>query len=98
MKKENEAITKGIFVQQVHKTLAWGQKPIGYCVTFPRLDDSGKTCLFPTQTFPIFSKALDTARAFKHSDSRLRGAPIYSLQESWRKGYRGTRLLQLVEL
>ena len=98
MKNENNAIRKGIFVQQVHITKGWGQKPIGYCVTFPRLDESGKTCLFPTDTYPIFSQALTMARTIKKCDSRLRTAPIYSLQESWRKRYCGTRLLQLVEL
>jgi hypothetical protein len=67
-------------------------------VTFPRIDDTGKECIFPSETFKTFNKALSFARKYKAMDSRVKTFPIYSLMQSWKKGYCGTRILCLVDI
>lgn len=97
-KRDYLALRNGIFVQQTFAYRGADHRWIeGYCVTFPRIDDSGKECLFPTEVKRTFSQALAVARMFKATDSRLKRTPIFCLQQSWRKGYRATRILQEVE-
>jgi hypothetical protein len=100
---ESSAILRGIFIQQCHKTMAWGQKPEGYCVTFPRLVDLPggppgweQVVLTPTKVFSTFGQALDAALLIREAMAPLKRAPVYCLQQGWRKGYRGDRILQLV--
>lgn len=88
-----KAYLNGIFIQQD----ADFNRCKGYCVTFPIIDQTGKTSLFPTKTFKTFNQALEVARIMKNSDSRLKNLPIWCNQ-LLNRGCCGKRLYTLIQV
>jgi hypothetical protein len=89
--REN-AYKNGIFIQQSSNQ----KRRKDWCVTFPIIDNTGNTCIFPSEYFKTFSQALTWARQYKSSDSRCKTLPIWANQCLWR-GCRGIRHYSLIQ-